>query len=261
MTVSYKLLPVASLQRGRYQPRINFDPKSLEELAHSIASQGLIEPLIVREIASGHYEIIAGERRWRAAKLAGLTEVPCLSGEYTDQQAAALTLVENIQRQELTLIEEANGYKRLRDEFHFQQDEIAALVSKSRSHVANILRLLTLCSAVQTLIAEGKLSLGHARALVGLSVNQQIMLAEQVIEQDWSVRYLEEKVRNLKAMPVSQESVSDRDIKRLEQILAEQIGAPVQIASEKGSSGWLQIKFFDNDTLAGLLERMGLRYD
>ncbi|QRN02780.1 ParB/RepB/Spo0J family partition protein [Legionella sp. MW5194] len=258
----YQLLPLDSLQPGRYQPRIHFEETALLELAQSITAQGLIEPLVVRAIAAGCYEIIAGERRWRAAKLAGLSDIPCLIGQYTDQQAAALTLVENIQRQELNLIEEATGYRRLCDEFHFQQDEIAVLVGKSRSHIANILRLLTLTQSVQDKIGRGALSLGHARNLVGMTPFEQMRWADEIIEQQWSVRQLEEKVRPAKAAPAPlPDRRRDRDIERLQSQLAEQVGAPVQIVSDDGSGGWLQIKFFDNDTLAGLLERMGLRYD
>jgi len=259
MSNVYKQLPIDCLQRGRYQPRIHFDQSALDELAQSIKSQGLIEPLIVRSIAPDRYEIIAGERRWRAAMLAGMQDVPCLLGDYSDEQAATLTLVENIQRQELNLIEEASGYRQLCDEFHFQQDEIALLVGKSRSHVANLLRLLTLCQPVQDKICAGALSMGHARLLVGLAQTLQVNLAHQVIAHDWSVRVLEEKVRAIKTTVTPRES--NRDIERLQTILSEQMGAPVQIISEKGQSGWLQVKFFDNDTLAGLLERMGLRYD
>lgn len=258
----YQMLPLDSLQPGRYQPRRHFEEKALEELAQSIRTQGLIEPLVVRDIAAGHYEIIAGERRWRAAKLAGLSHVACVAGHYTDQQAAALTLVENIQREALNLMEEACGYRRLADEFHFHQDEIAALVGKSRSHIANILRLLTLCEAVQALIRRGVLSLGHARVLVGMTPFEQTAWAEQIIDKHWSVRQLEEKVRLAKTSPAPlNQAARDRDVARLQMQLAEQVGAPVQIVNDKDNGGWLQIKFFDNDTLAGLLERMGLRYD
>lgn len=258
----YRLLPVDCLQRGRYQPRLDFDEHLLAELAQSIAAQGLIEPLVVREIASNCYEIIAGERRWRAARMAGLTQIPCMIGQYSDQQAAALTLIENIQRQEFNLIEEASGYRRLCDEFHFRQDEIAILVGKSRSHVTNIMRLLGLSSEVQLLLREGKLSFGHARLLVGLPPAQQLLLARQMIEQDWSVRQSEQEIKKFKTQ---QEEVSasfkDRDVLQLEMKLSEQVGAPVEIISEKGTGGWLKVKFFNNDTLAGLLDRMGLRYD
>lgn len=262
MKTQFKLIPIEWLQPGRYQPRVNFEQKALQELAQSIATQGLIEPLVVRELAKERYEIIAGERRWRAAMLVGLAELPCLIGDYSDDQAAAVTLIENIQRQDLNLIEEANGYRRLLDEFHFHQDEIASLVGKSRSHIANILRLLTLCESVQQRIRSEQLSLGHARMLVGLHPHLQISLAEQIEENDWSVRQLEKKVKELKTSESAKANPrKDRDIERLQIKLAEQIGAPVQIINDSGEGGWLQVKFFDNDTLAGLLERMGLRYD
>lgn len=262
MKPEFKIIPIEWLEPGRYQPRKNFDQKALLELAESIRSQGLIEPLIVREIAALRYEIIAGERRWRAAGLIGLAELPCMVGHYNDEQAAAVTLIENIQRQDLNLIEEARGYHRLLHEFHFQQDEIAKLIGKSRSHIANILRLLSLCESIQEQVKTGQLSLGHARMLVGLKPEEQIMLAQQIEKNNWSVRQLEKKVKELKtsAHPM-RDPQRDRDIERLQVTIAEQIGAPVQILTENEQGGWLQIKFFDNDTLAGLLERMGLRYD
>ncbi len=262
MKTIFKILPIEYLQRGQYQPRRAFDKEALQDLAQSILAQGLIEPLVVREIAEDRYEIIAGERRWRAAMMVGLTEVPCLIGEYTDLQAAAVTVIENVQRQDLNLIEEACGYQRLHTEFLFSQEEIAALVGKSRSHIANILRLLTLCESVQERLRTRELSLGHARMLVGLSKVQQETLAKNVVEQGWSVRRLEEEWRQHKdpvdeSLPPS----NDRDVARLQCQLAEQIGTPVQIVTDNDRGGWLKIKFFDNDTLAGLLERMGLRYD
>jgi ParB family transcriptional regulator, chromosome partitioning protein len=262
MKTLFKLIPITWLNPSRYQPRLQFAPESLEELAQSILSHGLIEPLIVRSLTNESYEIIAGERRWRAAMLAGLAELPCLIGTYNDSQAAAVTLIENIQRQDLNLIEEANGYHRLLNEFHFHQDEVASLVGKSRSHIANILRLLTLCGPVQEQLRTEQLSLGHARMLVGMPPTQQIRLAEQITANDWSVRQLEKKVREsksggqLKANPQK-----DRDVERLQTILSEQVGSPVQIINDNNQGGWLQIKFYDNDTLAGLLEKMGLQYD
>lgn len=259
MTIEYKSLPIECLHRSRYQPRIHFDQKSLQELADSIRSQGLIEPLIVREISAHQFEIIAGERRWRAAMLAQLRELPCLIGSYSDEQAAALSVVENIQREALNIIEEANAYQRLVVEFHFQQDDIAALVGKSRSHIANLLRLLTLCPLVQEKIVQGYLTLGHARMLVGLPVHEQIQFAQAIEKHHWSVRQLENKIRALKAK--SAESIDSHDVQRLELGLSEQVGAPVKIVEDPQQGGWLHIKFFDNDTLAGLLERLGLRYD
>lgn len=261
MTTRFQMLGVQCLQPGRYQPRKHFAEPALQELAQSIISQGLIEPLIVREITAHHFEILAGERRWRAAQIAGLSEVPCLIGDYSDEQAAALTLVENIQRQELNLIEEAQGYRRLYDEFHFQQQEIALLVGKSRSHVTNILRLLTLEPSVQEFVKEGSLSFGHVRTLIGMAPLQQQGLAQQAIAKQWSVRQLEEKARLTKNSPDLVTPASNTDLDRLQTLLADQVGAPVQIVSNEQRGGWLQIKFFDNDTLEGLLERLGLRYD
>ena len=258
-----KSLPIESLQRGLYQPRDDFDDHLLQELAQSIEAQGLIEPLIVRETTTPHrYEIIAGERRWRAAMMAGLAEVPCLIGQYTDEQTAAVTLIENIQRQDLNLLEEASGYQRLHLEFHFNQDEIATLVGKSSSHIDNILRLLTLCEPIQIQLRSRQLSIGHARALVGLSDEQQKKLAQCVMDDGWSVRRLEEAVRQSKLAPhPTKPPANHLDIAHLEAQLAEQMGAPVQIINDDTPGGWLKIKFFDNDTLSGLLERMGLRYD
>lgn len=263
MQTEFHYLPIESIQAGQYQPRQHFNSDALKELAQSIASQGLIEPLILRAIAKDRYEIIAGERRWRAAKLAGLQQVPCLIGNYTDKQACTLTLIENIQREDLNLIEEASAYRRLMDEFHYLQDEIATLVSKSRSHVANILRLLNLTDSVKEHLRNQILSLGHARVLVGLSPGQQEYLANQAIKEQWSVRQLEEAVKEQKnkGFETPKNAKKDRDIERLQTLLAEQVGAPVQIVNDNDEGGWLKVKFFDNDTLAGLLERFGLRYD
>ena len=259
--MQFQFLPIENLQRGKYQPRKVFDEESLQELAQSIRSQGLIEPVIVREIEKNHYEIIAGERRWRASMLAGLFELPCLISDYTDEQAAVITLIENIQRQDLNLMEEASGYHRLLSEFHFHQAEIAVLVGKSRSHVANILRLLTLCTFVQEKISKKHLSLGHARMLVGLNEERQRLLALKCEEEHWSVRKLEDEVRLIKMSVTLPPATIAKDVSHLQSKLSEYMGAPVQITSESGQGGWLKIKFYDNDTLSGLLERMGLRYD
>jgi ParB family chromosome partitioning protein len=263
MHTEFQYLPIESIQAGQYQPREDFNSEALKELTQSIATQGLIEPLIVRPITSNRYELIAGERRWRAAKMAGLEKVPCLIGNYSDKQACALTLIENIQREDLNLIEEANAYRRLMDEFNYLQDEIATLVGKSRSHIANILRLLSLSAYVKDLLRNKTLSLGHARVLVGLNPTQQEHLAEQTRAEQWSVRQLEQAVKEQKNQGSSppKNARKDRDIERLQTILSEQVGAPVQIDSENNDGGWLKVKFFDNDTLAGLLERLGLRYD
>lgn len=261
-STNFKSIPIDCLQPGKYQPRTLFNEEGLQELAKSIQTQGLIEPLVVRKTSETTYEIIAGERRWRSAMIAGLSEVPCLIGHYTDEQAAAVTLIENIQRQDLSLLDEANGYQRLLTEFNFQQNDIALLVGKSRSHIANLLRLLTLCPPVREHLHHGELSLGHARMLVGLDVSQQLALAKQVIKNNWSVRKLEQEVRIAKLHtnhPITHQA--NHDITHLETKLTEQIGAPVQLVTDDTHGGWLKIKFYDNETLNGLLDRMGLRYD
>ncbi len=257
----FRQVPIEWLHPGRYQSRTQFPIEDLQLLAQSIASHGVIEPLIVREVARQYYEIIAGERRWRAAMLLGLNELPCLVGNFTDQQAAAICLIENTQRQNLNLIEEANGYRRLSEEFHFQQEEIAILMGKSRSHITNLLRVLTLCSTVQNQVAQGQLTLGHAKMLVGLDHEQQMSLSAEIVKKNLSVRALEQRVKALRHKRINVPMQADRDIQHLENKLAEQVGAPVRIISSEEKGGWLQVKFFDNETLAGLLERMGLRYD
>lgn len=263
MPTELHYLSIDDIQAGQYQPRQHFNPAALDELAQSIVSQGLIEPILVRAIAQERYEIIAGERRWRAAKLAGMQMIPCLIGNYTDKQACTLTLVENIQREDLNLIEEAYAYRRLMDEFHYHQDEIATLVGKSRSHIANILRLQGLNESVKQLLRDKTLSLGHARMLVGLSPMEQEYLAMQTVSEQWSVRQLEQFVKEQKSKGLQplKNAKKDRDIERLQNVLAEQVGAPVQIINDNDTGGWLKVKFFDNDTLAGILERLGLRYD
>lgn len=265
MSVSYKKLPIEQLSPGRFQPRQSFDREQLQELAHSIRNQGLLEPLIVREISRQPveaYEIVAGERRWRAAMLAELSEIPCLIGDYRDEQVAAISLIENIQRQDLNLYEEACGYQRMISEFHFHQEDVAVMIGKSRSHIANVLRLLSLCEPAKERLRTRQLSLGHARMLVGLSEQQQIELMTHIFEHDWSVRRLEEAVRALKTVtPTKPVTSSQRDVVSLQNQLAEQVGAPVQIDAQGQEGGWLKIKFFSNETLEGLLERLGLGYD
>lgn len=260
MHKTFTHIPVECLQRGAFQPRQHFDADALRALSESIASQGVIEPLVVRALPEARYEIIAGERRWRAAIDAGLSVVPCVVGDYTDAEAAAVALAENVQRQSLNLMEEAAGYQRLVTDFHFQQEEIALLVGKSRSHIANILRLLTLSFPVQELLRARELTLGHARMLVGLPETLQSTLAGRVVQEGLSVRQLEAQVRASKRAVTVASPVRDRDVERLQRILADQVGAPVEIDADSMSGGWLKLRFFDNDTLAGLLERMGLRY-
>jgi ParB family chromosome partitioning protein len=260
MKKQFMYLSVEFLQRGKYQPRKDFDREKLTELSQSIVQQGLIEPIIVRALAENLYEIIAGERRWRAAMEAGLEEVPCVLGVYSDAQTAAITLIENIQREELNPIEEACGYQCLIAEFHYHQEELGQMVGKSRSHIANLLRLLTLSPFVQSLIKEKKLTLGHARNLVGLSEETQASLANQALIKNWSVRRMEEEARKIKNLCQETSSINSQDTAFLENHISNHLNTPVEIDTE-AKGGWLKIKFYDNDTLTGILERIGLQLE
>lgn len=259
MQTIFQQIAIDDLQKGQYQPREDMPGEALTELAESIRQQGLIEPLVIREITPGKYEIIAGERRWRAARMAGLSEVPCLIGAWSDAQACAMTLVENIQRQDLNPIEEAQGYRRLMHDFHFLQEDIAAMVGKSRSHIANLLRLLTLEEPVKQALIRREFSPGHARVLIGLPHREQIFFLQKSLEEGWSVRHLEQVIKKHKEIPQPIMMQKDRDVERLQRLLSEQLGAPVQIMEDVDKGGWLKVKFFDNDTLAGLLARLGLQ--
>lgn len=252
------MIPIEKLNRGEYQPRVFFDEVALNELAQSIKEQGLIEPIVVRPDGS-QYEIIAGERRWRAAQLVGLHEIPCLVKEYTDEQVMAVTLIENVQREDLNPIEEAQGYFRLSDEYFFSHDDIAKMVGKSRVHITNTLRLLSLDERVKKAICNKEITMGHGKMLVGLSTEQQHDLLKKMIKNEWSARKVEQAVRALKKVPMSVRR--DRDVERLETLIAEQCGTKAEIEQDQADGGWLKIKFFDNDTLAGLLERIGVKYD
>ncbi|MBS0352140.1 MAG: ParB/RepB/Spo0J family partition protein [Proteobacteria bacterium] len=248
-----RYLGTEQLRRGRYQPRSHFDETALNELAQSIQSQGLIQPIVVRP-CDHYYEIIAGERRWRAAQIAGLDTVPCLINDYSDQQAAAVTTIENVQRRDLNPIEEAKALQRLVDEFNYQHEEIAAILGKSRSHVTNSLRLLRLDTQIQNWLIAGKLTEGHGKILAGLNQIEQVELAKLCISNNWSVRHLEQKS---KANTSATTKNSNADTYRLERILSDHFGSKVTInLHEKG--GWLNIHFFDNDILQGLLQKMGI---
>jgi ParB family transcriptional regulator, chromosome partitioning protein len=252
-------LPVEQLQRGRFQPRRDFDAAALQELAESIRASGLIQPIVVRACGEMRYEIVAGERRWRAAQLAGLPVVPCLIYSYTDEQTATITAIENIQRKDLNPIEEAQALQRLIDDFDYSHDEAAAAIGKSRSHVSNSLRLLRLDERIQAWLIQGRLSEGHGKILAGLNAREQMALAERCVDQAWSVRQTEQALKKMQVESLA--SVAPRaDIKRLERVIADHLGAKVKVdAPVSTQGGWLSIQFHDNDTLAGLLEKIGLK--
>ncbi len=250
-------LPIEKLQRGQYQPRSYMDQDSLEELAESIKTQGIILPILVRpldESANNHYEIIAGERRWRAAQLAQLEEVPVIIRDIPDEATLAVALIENIQRENLNPIEEAIGLKRLMDEFELTHQEVANSVGRSRSAVSNLLRLLALNEQAKDLLFEGKLEMGHARALLALPYEQQNSAAREVYAKQLSVRQTEAWIKNLLDGPktTKKKKTIDPDIRRLESDLSEKLNATVNIQDNKGK-GKLVISYHSLDALDGIL--------
>ncbi|MFE1812415.1 ParB/RepB/Spo0J family partition protein [Metapseudomonas otitidis] len=248
-------LPLDLIQRGKYQPRRDMDPTALEELAQSIKAQGVMQPIVVRPIGGGRFEIIAGERRWRASQQAGLDRIPALVREVPDEAAIAMALIENIQREDLSPIEEAVALQRLQQEFQLTQQQVAEAVGKSRVTITNLLRLIGLPEEVKTLLAHGDLEMGHARALLGLPLERQVEGARHVVARGLTVRQTEALVRqwlNTREKPVDAVK-SDPDISRLEQRLAERLGAPVQIKHGQKGKGQLVIRYNSLDELQGVL--------
>ena len=248
-------LRVEQLQRGRYQPRTKMDDASLQELAASIRKQGLMQPILVRPVSGDRYEIIAGERRWRAAKIAGLGEVPVLVREVPDSAALAMALVENIQREDLNPLEEANGVQRLIDEFKLTHQEAAEAIGRSRTATTNLLRLRNLQKPVQAMVFDGKLEMGHARALLALEGRRQESVARRVSSRALSVRQTEELVNAiLHPEPKMRRRVgTDRDIARLEEELSEEIGTTIHIKPAKKGGGKLIITYSSPEHLDDLL--------
>ena len=250
-------LPIERLQPGKYQPRTRMDPGSLDELADSIRAQGIMQPILVRPLADGRYEIIAGERRWRASKLAELEHVPCLVREIPDEAALAMSLIENIQREDLNPLEEAAGILRLVEEFDMTHQQAAEAVGRSRSAASNLLRLLNLAGQVQELLMAGDIDMGHARAVLPLDPASQIQVANQVAAKGLSVRETEHLVhRMLHPRPPRAADAPDRDLLRLQEELADTLGATVKIRSNRKGAGELSIRFSDLDQLDGLLSRL-----
>lgn len=251
-------LAIDALQPGRFQPRARIGQEGLAELAESIKSQGVMQPILARPIGAGRYEIVAGERRWRAARMAGLTSVPALVREVADRQALAIALIENLQREDLNPLDEATGIKRLTEEFGMTHAEAAEAVGRSRAAITNALRLLELAPPVQELLREGKLDMGHARALLALPALRQIELAREAVKRQLSVRQVEKLVAHLAARGTARARVrGDRDVARLEDELSGQLGTTVSIRTgAKPGSGKLVILYSSLDQLDGLLNRL-----
>ncbi len=250
---------VDEVVRSRYQPRQAFNEESLAELAASIRAQGLMQPVVVRPRPQGGYELIAGERRWRAAQLAGLTRIPAVIRDVSDEQASAMALIENIQREDLNPLEEARALERLRDEFGLTQQQVADAVGKSRVAVTNLLRLLNLCAPVRQMLLEGELEMGHARALLPLPALDQERLARVVAAKRLSVRATEALVRS-RQQPVREKPrtpAKDADTARLERELSDKVGAPVSIQTGAGGKGGrLVIAYSSLEELDGILSHL-----
>jgi len=251
-------LAIDKIQPGKYQPRQIFDENELHELATSIKHNGLIQPVIVRLIAKGKYELIAGERRWRASQIAGLDKIPVVIREFTDEEALAVSLIENIQRKDLNIVEEAQGYKRLIDEFGLTHEALASVTGKSRSNISNTLRLLNLTQEVLDLLMQSKLDMGHARALLPLSYERQVELAHEIILKKYTTAEVENKVSRIlheqKFGGETDRKVNkDPDISRLEETIADKLGMMVTIKHNRSGNGKITINYASVDELENFL--------
>ncbi|MCR4648962.1 MAG: ParB/RepB/Spo0J family partition protein [Lachnospiraceae bacterium] len=254
---SVVMMNISKIEPNRQQPRKNFNEDALQELADSIKEHGIIEPLIVQDRKT-YYEIIAGERRWRAANKAGLTEIPIIIKDLTEREIVEIALIENLQREDLNPVEEANGYKRLIEEFKLTQDEVAEKVSKSRTTITNIMRLLKLCPEVQQMLIDEKISAGHARALLGVeNAEMQIALAEEVFDKKMSVREVEKTVKNLgkekKTKDKTDKQISDA-FKSYEEKLKNKLGTKVVVNVKENGSGKIEIEFYSNDDFERIMD-------
>jgi ParB family chromosome partitioning protein len=253
-------IAIDDIHPGQYQPRRNIRDEGLQELAASIKAQGVMQPIVLRRRPSGGYELIAGERRWRAARLAGLDGIPAVIKDVSDERAIAMALIENIQREDLNPLEEALALQRLQEEFHLTQQQVADAVGKSRVAVTNLLRLIHLAPPVRTMLAEGELEMGHARALLSLSPLVQEEAARLVVTRGLSVRQTEALVRKrlepMPLVPMVAARSKDPDTARLERELSDRIGAPVSITFDGKSAGTLVIKYGSVDELEGILKHL-----
>jgi len=251
-------LPVGAIRPGKYQPRTRMDEQALNELAASIRAQGLMQPLLVRPLGREQYELIAGERRWRAAQIAGLAEVPVLVREVVDSAALAMALIENIQREDLNPIEEAGGLQRLVEEFRMTHEQAAEAVGRSRSATTNLLRLLKLAKPVQALLMQGALEMGHARALLPLDGARQIEAANRIVARRLSVRESEALAARLLRAPAStrRKHKTDRDLARLEEEVSQRLGTTVQIRPGRKGSGTIVLHYAGLDHLDQLLKKL-----
>ena len=255
-------IPIQKIQTGRYQARVQMQDEALHELAESIKAQGIIQPVIVREYGLDSYALIAGERRWRAAQLAGLTELPAVVKQANDKTVMAMGLIENIQRENLNPIEEAQGLRRLIDEFELTHETVAEAVGRSRSAISNSLRLLKLPEPVQEMLFQRHLEMGHARALINLPVNEQLDLAQKAVKNGWSVRETERRSQLAQqGKSVKPAAKIDPDVARLAETLTEALGVSAEIKTRDRKKGKIVLHFDSADTFAALMKRLDIELD
>ena len=252
------LIALDKLISGKFQPRKNFNQDTLKELADSIKAQGIIQPILVRMISNNQYEIIAGERRWQAAKIANLKEVPVIIKDISDSTALAMALIENIQREDLNVIEEARGIRRLIDEFNITHEEAAEAVGKSRTTVSNILRLLNLCEHAQKALETKKIEMGHARAILSLSLIDQTMMCQKIINQQLTVREVEKAVSKGETKKIPSKQSKDNDIKRMENELSDRFGTNISINHKQSGKGSINFKYTNLDDLERIIKKLNL---
>jgi len=252
------VMPLSQLTPGKFQPRKNFNQDSLKELAESIKAQGIIQPILVRMTSNNQYEIIAGERRWQAAKIAKLDEVPVVVKDISDSTALAMALIENIQREDLNVIEEARGIKRLIDEFNITHEAAAEAVGKSRAAVSNTLRLLSLCEHAQYALETNKIEMGHARAILSLSPIDQAMMCQKIVNQKLTVREVEKEVSEGTTKKPTPKQSKDHDIKRLENELSERFGTNISISHKQSGKGLINFKYSNLDELDRIIAKLKL---
>ena len=253
-----KVMPLSQLTPGKFQPRKNFNKDSLKELAESIKAQGIIQPILVRMTSNNQFEIIAGERRWQAAKIAKLVEVPVVVKDIPDSTALAMALIENIQREDLNVIEEARGIKRLIDEFNITHEAAAAAVGKSRAAVSNTLRLLSLCEHAQNALESNKIEMGHARAILSLSPIDQAMMCQKIVNQKLTVREVEKEVSEGSIKKTSPKKSKDHDIQRLENELSDRFGTNISISHKQSGKGSINFKYSNLDELERIIAKLKL---
>ncbi|MDB2703697.1 ParB/RepB/Spo0J family partition protein [Methylophilaceae bacterium] len=252
------VIALDKLISGKFQPRKNFNQDTLKDLADSIKAQGIIQPILVRMISNNQYEIIAGERRWQAAKIANLKEVPVIIKDISDSTALAMALIENIQREDLNVIEEARGIKRLIDEFNITHEEAAEAVGKSRTTVSNILRLLNLCEHAQKALETKKIEMGHARAILSLSLIDQTMMCQKIINQQLTVREVEKAVSKGETKKIPSKQSKDNDIKRMENELSDRFGTNISISHKQSGKGSINFKYTNLDDLERIIKKLKL---